>query len=363
MADGPNKPPADLPLIGLSMGDPFGVGPEVIVRALADRARRARARYVVFGAGSSMHAAAESAGIDPFWWRAPAGSPAAKTGAGRSVLLMDHEPGSFDDLSLARPADGPGPTAAGGRASFRFVEDAIAATRDASILGAPTDAIVTGPISKEAWSLGGHKKWLGHTDLLASRLRAKRHRMMFVSPEVNVILATAHIPLMEVRNRLSIGRVLETIEVGHEACLSLGVDDPRIAVCGLNPHAGEGGLMGEEEGRVITPAIDHAREQGIDARGPFPGDTVFNAARAGRFDLVVAMYHDQGLIPVKLTAFDRAVNMTAGLPTIRTSPDHGTAYDIAGRGRADPGSMAAAIDLAVRLASSRRRDRPVSPSA
>jgi 4-hydroxythreonine-4-phosphate dehydrogenase len=138
--------------------------------------------------------------------------------------------------------------------------------------------------------------------------------------------------------------------MGAAACKRLGVASPRIAVCGLNPHAGEGGLFGDEDERIIRPAIEAARGRGVDAAGPFPGDTIFNAARRGRYDLVVAMYHDQGLIPVKLLAFDRAVNLTIGLPTVRTSPDHGTAYDIAGANLADPGSMRAALELAAKMA-------------
>ena len=202
--------------------------------------------------------------------------------------------------------------------------------------------------------MAGKGRFPGHTELLAARFHAKRTRMMFVSPALNVILATAHVPLMQLRDLLSIGRVFDTIDLGHEACLRLGIEAPRIAVCGLNPHAGEGGLLGDEDGRVIEPAIAMAREHGIDACGPFPGDTVFRAAVSGRWDLVVAMYHDQGLIPVKLLAFDEAVNATVGLPAVRTSPDHGTAYDIAGQDRADPGSMKAAMRLAVRLASGAR---------
>lgn len=154
---------------------------------------------------------------------------------------------------------------------------------------------------------------------------------------------------MDVKNVLTIGRVVETIDLGHQACKALGIRHPRVAVCGLNPHAGEGGILGDEDERIIAPAIRIAKENGIDATGPHPGDTIFIAAVHGKFDLVVAMYHDQGLIPVKLLARDRAVNMTVGLPIIRTSPDHGTAFDIAGKNAADPGSMTSAIELAIKL--------------
>jgi 4-hydroxythreonine-4-phosphate dehydrogenase len=173
--------------------------------------------------------------------------------------------------------------------------------------------------------------------------------MAFVSPRLNVVLATTHVPLMELRNLLTIGRVHEPIVLGHELCQRLGIANPRIAVCGLNPHAGEGGLFGDEEIRVIKPAIDLARSGGIDVHGPFPGDTIFIDAAAGSWHLVVAIYHDQGLIPVKLLGWDKAVNVTLGLPIVRTSPDHGTAFGIAGRNQASEGSMRAAIELAVRL--------------
>jgi 4-hydroxythreonine-4-phosphate dehydrogenase len=169
---------------------------------------------------------------------------------------------------------------------------------------------------------------------------------MFVGPRLRVVLATVHLPLMDIRNALTIGRVFDAIDLGVEGCRQVGIERPRVAVCGLNPHAGEGGLLGDEEERLIRPAIGHAVEAGMDVKGPFPADTVFGAAVAGRFDLVVAMYHDQGLIPVKLIARDETVNMTVGLPIVRTSPDHGTAFDIAGKGIADAGSMKASLLLA-----------------
>jgi 4-hydroxythreonine-4-phosphate dehydrogenase len=223
------------------------------------------------------------------------------------------------------------------------------------------DAVVTGPISKESWALAGFK-WPGHTELLAFRTKAKRHAMMFDSPRLRVALATAHLPLMDVRNVLTIGRVYDPIDLGHEFCRQLGIAKPRIAVCGLNPHAGENGMFGDEDTRIIRPAIDAARRIGIDAHGPFPADTIFIRAAAGDWDLVVAMYHDQGLIPVKLLGWDKAVNVTVGLPIVRTSPDHGTAFDIAGQGKASEGSMKAAIELAVRLSLGPGVPSPARPS-
>ncbi len=350
------SPDARRPTLGLTMGDPLGIGPEVTVKALADRGLRSQARFLLFGMGGALHAAAERAGIEPFWWRAAHDSQALETTGSHDVVLVDYD----DPRSRPERAEEAGastvtyesrgrPTKSGGAASFQFVEDAIAAARHPAHAALRVDAIVTAPISKEAWSLAGRGKYPGHTELLATRFGATRSRMMFVAPNLRVILATTHIPLMEIRNVLTIGRVFDTIDMGAEACRRLGVAKPRIAVCGLNPHAGENGLMGDEEHRIIEPAIRLAREQGIDAQGPFPGDTIFNAAVKGKYDLVVAMYHDQGLIPVKLLAFDSAVNATLGLPIVRTSPDHGTAYDIAGRNLANPGSMTAAINLALSM--------------
>jgi len=333
----------------VSTGDPFGIGPEVTVKALSDPRLRAAGQYFLLGSAGAMHLAADRAGIEPFWWRVKRGSAAIEACAVQDVVLIDSDQEGGDGEPPWLTGGRAAPTKVGGEASFRFVEDAIALTRLPPDRVARCDGIVTAPISKEAWALAGREKYPGHTELLAARFNAKRTRMMFVAPELRVILVTAHLPLMRVRDVLTIGRVFDTVQMGHEACIGLGVATPRVAVCGLNPHAGEGGLLGDEEERLITPAVRLAREQGIDASGPFPGDTVFNAARAGRFDIVVAMYHDQGLIPVKLLAFDRAVNMTVGLPVVRTSPDHGTAFDIAGQNRADPGSMRAAIDLALTL--------------
>jgi len=175
--------------------------------------------------------------------------------------------------------------------------------------------------------------------------------MMFTGGPLRVVLATVHLPLMAIWNRLNIGAVFQPLELLHRALVEwFDIPKPRIAVCGLNPHASENGQFGDEEERIISPAIFMARQQGIDATGPYPSDTIFLKARAGRFDGVVAMYHDQGLIPVKLLAFDQAVNLTLGLPIVRTSPDHGTAFDIVGQNRANPGSMSAALSLAVDLA-------------
>jgi 4-hydroxythreonine-4-phosphate dehydrogenase len=251
----------------------------------------------------------------------------------------------YDEIPLPARMDR-GPSKIGGQASMAFCVDAIEAAQRGII-----DAIVTAPISKASWQMAGHKKYPGHTELLADKCKSRHVAMMFISPQLKVALATVHQSLMSIRDSLSIGRVFNPIDLADQALKRwFGITHPRIAVCGLNPHAGEGGQFGDEEERVIAPAILMAGEAGIDVRGPFPADTVYLRALDGRFDCVIAMYHDQGLLPIKLLAWQHAVNMTLGLPIIRTSPDHGTAFDIAGKNRADPSSMIAAIRLAIDLA-------------
>jgi 4-hydroxythreonine-4-phosphate dehydrogenase len=210
-------------------------------------------------------------------------------------------------------------------------------------------AIATAPVNKEAFRLAG-LEWSGHTDLLAHLTASSHVAMMFYSDALRVVLATVHIPLAEVPRALTQASLEATIALTARELPRFGIAQPRIAVAGLNPHAGEHGLFGNEEEVAIGPAIEACRARGIDVSGPYPGDTVFVRARRGDFDVVVACYHDQGLIPVKLVAFGQAVNVTLGLPIIRTSVDHGTAFDIAGKGVADPESMIAAVLLAARLA-------------
>jgi 4-hydroxythreonine-4-phosphate dehydrogenase len=342
--DSPMPQPPD-PVIAISMGDPLGIGPEIIVKALADESLRSGARFHVYGFSESLLAAAARAGVAPFWTTV-SHEAADAINADGEVVVFD-----FPDLGPGTETLPAGPDRLAGAASFRFVEAAI----DAAKLP-PTDprraaAIVTAPISKAAWDLAGHH-WPGHTELLADRFGAPRTAMMFVGPTLRVVLVTIHLPLMQVGAALTTAKVLDAIELGREGCCMLGAQSPRIAVCGLNPHAGEGGLLGDEDDRIIRPAIDQARSRGIDATGPHPADAVFLAAADGRHDLVVAMYHDQGLIPVKLLDRDRAVNLTLGLPRaiIRASPAHGTAFDIAAKNLARPDSMKAAIELAVQLA-------------
>lgn len=328
------------------MGDPAGIGAEIILKALADPSILSLGRFILYGLNEFLAYAADQAEISPYWYRVQHDSDRTRRDIRESVVVFDFD--EFDGMLRATP----GASREGGKASKTFVEAAIAdALRDRRH-PRHVDAIVTAPISKQSWAMAG-VNWPGHTELLARRTKAKRAGMAFVSPRLRISLATVHLPLMKVRDVLTIGRVFDAIDLGHGLCRDLGIKRPVIAVCGLNPHAGEGGLFGDEESRLIEPAIDVAQHGGIDARGPFPPDTIFNAAVEGRFDLVVAMYHDQGLIPIKLLDRDEAVNVTVGLPIVRTSPDHGTAFDIAGKNLARPGSMKAAIRFAAMLARNR----------
>jgi len=334
------------PTIGITMGDPAGIGPQIIVKALADPALRRQGRFVIYGLNEILTYAADRHEIDPYWFRVPHDSDRTTRAISDDVVVLDFD--EFDGF-IQLPNE---PSKLGGTASKTFVEEAIADSLRPVDDPRHIDALVTGPISKHSWHLARFN-WPGHTELLAYRTRVRRHAMMFVSPRLRVALATTHLALMDIRNVLTIGRVFDPIDLGHQACQELGISNPTIAVTGLNPHAGEHELFGDEESRVIEPAIRMAREAGINVQGPFPADTVFIEAASGGYDLVVAMYHDQGLIPVKLLGWDKAVNWTIGLPIIRTSPDHGTAFDIASTNGASDGSIKAAIELATRLAEGR----------
>ncbi len=290
-----------LPRVGITLGDPAGIGPEVAEKAAEDRRVIDVCTPVLYGAG---------------------GTAVPKVDRGRV-------------------------SAAAGRASYAAVQRA---TRDA--LAGAIDAMATAPVNKEAWARAGFP-WRGHTDLLAELTGASDVRMMFYAEQLTVVLATVHVALKEVASLLTQAHMETTIALAHAALPQLGLARRRLAVAGLNPHAGEHGLMGDEDAGVIAPAVEACRRRGVDVRGPLPGDTVFLRAVRGEFDAVVACYHDQGLVPVKLVSFGRAVNVTLGLPIVRTSVDHGTGFDIAGQDRADPSSMIAAVQLAAKLASTR----------
>ncbi|MHC4981871.1 MAG: 4-hydroxythreonine-4-phosphate dehydrogenase PdxA [Planctomycetota bacterium] len=328
------------PVIGMTMGDPCGVGAEVVVKALDSQELRERARFVVFGFSEQLAYTADMLEAELSFFRDHHENIRRYP---HDLVVLD-----YDEISL--PAVMPrGPSRLGGKASMAFCEDAIEAAKSGLL-----DAIVTAPISKTSWHMAGYKKYAGHTELLAKRCDSNHVAMMFVSPRLKVALATAHLGLMEIRDRLTIGCVFNPIDLANAALRDFfGIARPRIGVAGLNPHAGEEGRFGDEESRVIAPAVLLASEAGIDASGPFPADTLFLRAVDGKYDCVVAMYHDQGLIPVKLLGWKEAVNLTLGLPIVRTSPGHGTAFDIAGKNKADPTSMIAAINLAIDLAERR----------
>lgn len=348
MTTTPNNSP-ERPLIGISMGDPLGVGAEVIVKALADADLRQRARFVVFGLHDLLELAADQAEINRYWWREPYdGHARVRSG----VLVAD-----FDELQPIRANGVREPDAVAGHASFRFVEEGVRHLRSGDI-----DALVTGPICKQSWHLARHR-FTGHTHYLARQFDTKRVNMFFVAGPLRVALASDHVPLFELRNRFTIGLVHQPIDLLDRALRDwFGVECPHIGVLGINPHAGEGGLLGDEELRIIEPALTMARNGNIRVTGPLPPDTAFVPDVMRQFDGLVAMYHDQGLIPVKMQSFHHAAQVTLGLDVIRTSPDHGTAFDIAGRNRASASSMAAAISLAIDLAVVRGRSRP-SPVA
>jgi 4-hydroxythreonine-4-phosphate dehydrogenase len=286
------------PTIAITSGDPSGIGPEVAAKAAAD------ARVL--------------AACEPIVYAPPPGARFA--------------PGVLSGEA--------------GRAAYDLIVRAVDDARRGEV-----QAIATAPINKEAFRLAG-LQWSGHTDLLAHLTGARNVAMMFHSDALRVVLATVHIALSEVPRALTQAVMETTIALTARELPRFDKIAPRIAVAGLNPHAGEHGLFGREEAAAIAPAIEACRGRGIDVSGPFPADTVFVRASRGDFDVVIACYHDQGLIPVKLLAFGKAVNVTLGLPIIRTSVDHGTAFDIAGKGRADPDSMVAAVLLAARLARS-----------
>jgi 4-hydroxythreonine-4-phosphate dehydrogenase len=332
------------PLIGISMGDPLGIGPEVIVKSLADPALRSRARFVIFGLHDVLELAADQAEINLFWWREPYDQ---NVRVGSGVLVTD-----FDELEPIR-ANGPrGPDPLAGHASFRFVEEGARHLRAGAI-----DGLVTAPICKQSWQLANHR-FKGHTDFLARQFETRRVNMLFVGGGLRVALASDHLPLFELRNCFTIGLVYQPIDLLDRTLREwFGIERPHIGVLGLNPHAGEDGLLGDEEHRIIEPALTMARNADIHASGPLAPDTAFIPDLARRYDGLVAMYHDQGLIPLKMHAFNQAAHLTLGLGSVRTSPGHGTAFDIAGKNRADPGSMRAAIELAIELAGVRQRQR------
>jgi len=286
------------PRIGITVGDPAGIGPEIARKAASDAALSSLCDIVLYGPATEQELA------------------------------------RFERGRLSADA---------GRAAYDAI---LAATSDAQ--AGRIDAIATAPVNKEAFALAG-LPWRGHTDLLGHLTGSPRVAMMFYAESLRVILATVHIALAEVPRALTAELLEGTIDLAARELPRFGYPAPRLALAGLNPHAGEHGVIGREDDDVLAPAVAAARARGVDVTGPFPADTIFGRAMRGEFDAVIACYHDQGLIPIKLVAFGRAVNVTLGLPIVRTSVDHGTAFDIAGKGVADPSSLIEAVKLATKL--------------
>ncbi|MEU5612866.1 4-hydroxythreonine-4-phosphate dehydrogenase PdxA [Streptomyces sparsogenes] len=330
------------PRLAVTMGDPAGIGPEITAAALAG-VRARDADIVVVGDAARLRQAARLLGltvaVETVATVGSAGGPGA--GAEGAVRVLQTG-GPTDHLPFGQVS------ADAGRASYGYVETAVRLALDGRL-----DGIVTAPIHKEAWHAAGiaHPD---HTSTLAALTGAPRHAMMLANDELRTVLVTTHLPLSRALTEITAERVLGIVELAHDELRALGIASPRIAVAGVNPHAGEGGLFGDEEALAIRPAVEAARAAGIDASGPHPPDTVFMRARRGEFDIVVAQYHDQGLIPVKLLGIEEGVNATLGLPFVRTSVDHGTAFDLAGTGRADAGSLRYAIRSALGLVRARR---------
>jgi len=321
----------------ITFGDAAGIGPEIVAKTFSDTSFMERYPAFVAGDLGILQEAASR-------W-------------GQSLVVEqisspeEHTPaaGRMQVVSLsALPADlrHGEVSAEAGLAAFRAIHQSITWANEGRV-----SAICTAPIHKEALAAAG-VPYPGHTEMLAHLSGTSDYGMMLANPHLRTLLVTVHCSILEAVAKLSVDRELQVIRLAHRSLQSMGIVRPRIAVAGLNPHAGEGGLFGSEDMELIAPAVAQARQEGIDAVGPLPGDTVFMQARKGRFDIVVAQYHDQGLIPVKLLGVEDGVNVTVGLPFVRTSPDHGTAFDIAGRGIADPASLKTALATAHQLARS-----------
>jgi 4-hydroxythreonine-4-phosphate dehydrogenase len=325
------------PAIAITMGDASGVGPEIIVKALAHADLYDRCRPLVIGDAARLHKAAQISGLAPITVNIVEDVESARFVAGAIDCL---------DMPLI-PADLPFGqiSAIAGDAAYRFIAKAVELAVEGKV-----GAICTAPLNKEALHAGGHK-YPGHTELLADLTHIPEVSMMLMAPNLRVIHVTTHIGLLDAISRIEPGLVERTIARGRETLVKAGIADPRIGVCGINPHAGENGLFGygEEEQKII-PAVEHCQARGWAVEGPLPADTLFFRAARGDFDLVVAMYHDQGHGPVKVMGIEAGVNVTIGLPVVRTSVDHGTAFDIAGKGVADERSLLEALRQAIALA-------------
>ncbi|MGO8765949.1 MAG: 4-hydroxythreonine-4-phosphate dehydrogenase PdxA [Limisphaerales bacterium] len=326
--------------IGISLGDVTGISPEVALKAVAAESKKDKTKYLFIGPEKALEA------LNRKFSKLPVKKFSSYQDEGRFFVT---DP-TREPLTEKMPHGAP----AAARAAMAALEDGAGRCRRGEL-----DALVTAPVNKEAIVRAGFKHFVGQTEFLSGLAGAKRTAMMLLGHNdrnrwLRVALATIHISIKSVPRKLTREKIALAVELAAQACRDLRLPQARVAVCGLNPHAGEGGEFGDEEIKLIAPTVAALRKQGLDVVGPLSGDTVFHYALRGDFEAVVAMYHDQGLAPLKAVAFDTGVNWTLGLPFIRTSPDHGTAYDIAGKGTANPSSMIAAIRLAKQLAKNGR---------
>jgi len=337
--------PLRLPLLGITMGDPAGIGPEVIAKALSGPHLHKVCRSLVIGSFPVMERTIKTLRLKLNVVRVQGHETTASRRGTVAVLDPLETPLRTFKLGMA--------AAETGAASVAFIKKAVELAQVGCIEG-----MVTAPINKEAINLAGCQ-YPGHTELLTDLTRASESGMMIVGGPLRIMFVTTHVAIRDLASLLTQAKIERTIRLAQSALTTLfGIKRPRIGVAALNPHAGEHGLFGDEEARVILPAVRATQQKGILASGPLPADTLFGKAADGSFDGVVALYHDQGLIPLKLVAFGTCVNLTVGLPIIRTSVDHGTAFDIVGRGVADPGSLIEAVKLAAKIAQHRRATTP-----
>ena len=336
------------PIIGITMGDPSSIGPEISVKALSNKDIYEKCKPIIIGDSKVMEKATEIVGMQHIKINSVKAVSDAKFEYG-TIDVYDMGLVDMDELEYGKVSE------LAGEASFQYVTKVIQLAISGEI-----DATVTNALNKEAMNLAGHH-FSGHTEIYAEYTETTKYTMMLAFENMRVVHVSTHVSLREACDRVKKTRVLEVIEIANQACIKLGIKEPKIGVAGLNPHSGENGLFGREEIEEIIPAIEEARIRGILVDGPVPPDTIFSKARGGWYDIVVAMYHDQGHIPLKVVGFVynqkeqkwdavSGVNITLGLPIIRTSVDHGTAFDAAGKGTANEFSLINAIDYAIQLA-------------
>jgi 4-hydroxythreonine-4-phosphate dehydrogenase len=331
----------DKPIVAITMGDASGIGPEIIIKALQNNEVQNVSRPIVIGDARIMRNAVKFAKGEPVEINAVQSILEAKFTKGVVDVydLENLDPSRVKMGQICAPC---------GKAAVEYLEKATKLAMSKEV-----DAIATAPINKEAIHKAGYR-FDGHTEILAKRTKTKHYAMMFVSNPFWVMLVTTHLPLSKVSKAINKKKVLQTIKLANEFLYNIRGKKPKIGVAGLNPHAGEGGIFGSEEKKAIKPAVDEAKRLGINVKGPISPDGIFYLANVGMFDIVIAMYHDQGLIPLKLLSFNRSVNVTVGLPIIRTSVDHGTGFDIAGKGWANPTSMIEAIKVAAHFSKAKK---------